>query len=224
MVKRFLRAAGFTVTAVIFGATVAFAGAQTKEKPAVPEYKGPTTCKMCHGGKGIAAGAYESWSATRMAKALESLKPNTFVEEKKKVGLDPAKDYTMDANCLGCHTTGYGKPTGFVSADKTPGLAGITCEACHGPASLWATKHFAKGTKLEDLRKLGLVYPGTVKDCQTCHNEKSPFNEKVDAKYKLKYDGETLSKYVHGHITLKNFPEGVEGSVFNAPPKKEGTK
>jgi hypothetical protein len=36
--------------------------------------------------------------------------------------------------------------------------------------------------------------------------------------------GETLSKYVHGHITLKNFPEGVEGSLFNAPPKKEGTK
>jgi hypothetical protein len=224
MVNSKLRIIAATAAGLLVYATTVLAGAETKEKPPVPEYKGPTACKMCHGGKGIAAGAYDSWEQSRMAKALESLKPGVFAEEKKKVGLDPAKDYTTDPNCLGCHTTGYGKPTGFVSVEKTPNLAGVTCEACHGPASLWFSKHFAKGTQLEEMRKLGMIYPGTVKDCQTCHNEKSPFNEKVDAKYKLKYDKETLEKFVHKHITLKNHPDGIEGSLFNPPPKKEESK
>ncbi|MHA2620552.1 MAG: cytochrome c family protein [bacterium JZ-2024 1] len=220
MKKITLKSMFLVIAVTVIAGTAAFAGAEAKEKPAVPEYKGPAACKMCHGGKGIAAGAYESWESSRMAKAMESLKPGKFVEEKKKVGLDPEKDYTNDPDCLSCHTTGYGKPSGFVSLEKTPGLAGVTCEACHGPASLWMTKHFAKNTNLEEMRKLGMVYPGTIKDCQTCHNEKSPFNEKVDPKYKLKYDKESLSKFVHGHITLKNFPGGVEGSIFNPPPKK----
>ena len=31
-------------------------------------------------------------------------------------------------------TVGYGLPTGFVSQSKTPQLAGVQCENCHGPA------------------------------------------------------------------------------------------
>lgn len=223
MVKKYLRICISTVVVLVLSASLVSA-AEKSEKPPTPMYKGPQACKMCHGGKGVAAGAYDSWVNTRMAKAIESLKPNTFVEEKKKVGLDPEKDYTTDPSCLACHTTGYGKPSGFTSLEKTPQLAGVTCEACHGPSSLWMTKHFVKGASLEDLRKLGIVYPGSVKDCQTCHNDKSPFNEKVDPKYKLKYDKETLEKYVHKHIVLKNFPQGVEGSLFNPPPKKEASK
>jgi len=37
--------------------------------------------------------------------------------------------------CLPCHTVGYGLPTGFVSKSKTPQLAGVQCENCHGPAA-----------------------------------------------------------------------------------------
>jgi len=38
-------------------------------------------------------------------------------------------------SCLPCHTVGYGLPTGFVSKSRTPLLAGVQCENCHGPAA-----------------------------------------------------------------------------------------
>jgi len=38
-------------------------------------------------------------------------------------------------SCLPCHTVGYGLPTGFVSQSKTPLLANVQCENCHGPAA-----------------------------------------------------------------------------------------
>jgi hypothetical protein len=40
-----------------------------------------------------------------------------------------------NSSCLPCHTVGYGLPTGFVSKSKTPQLAGVQCENCHGPAA-----------------------------------------------------------------------------------------
>jgi hypothetical protein len=37
--------------------------------------------------------------------------------------------------CVECHVTGFGKWGGFDGASKSPDLAGVQCEECHGPGS-----------------------------------------------------------------------------------------
>ena len=63
-------------------------------------------------------------------------------------------------NCYGCHTTGYGKPGGFVSEIQTPEMMNLGCESCHGPGSLHVES--------EDPDDLTAV---AVEDCMICHNE-----------------------------------------------------
>jgi thiol-disulfide isomerase/thioredoxin len=36
--------------------------------------------------------------------------------------------------CVSCHVTGMGEPGGFVMGDLSHPLAGVQCEACHGPS------------------------------------------------------------------------------------------
>lgn len=62
--------------------------------------------------------------------------------------------------CYSCHTTGYGKPGGFVSETQTPRLKSLGCETCHGPGSL----HIES----EDPADLAEV---AIDTCMTCHNE-----------------------------------------------------
>jgi hypothetical protein len=64
--------------------------------------------------------------------------------------------------CYGCHTTGYGRPGGFVSIEKTPELANSGCEVCHGPGS----SHVNSGGDA----KL-IVRNPTLESCKVCHNE-----------------------------------------------------
>ncbi|MCP4204306.1 MAG: hypothetical protein GY769_20525, partial [bacterium] len=89
-------------------------------------FVGTKKCKKCH------LKEYKSWAETRMAKTFEVLGPGISAEAKVEAGLDPAEDYTTDATCLPCHTTGYNKEGGFVDLETTPELAGVSCEMCHG--------------------------------------------------------------------------------------------
>lgn len=62
--------------------------------------------------------------------------------------------------CYECHTTGYKKPGGFVSRDKTPELSDVGCETCHGPGSEHAASSDPK-----------LIKPKPrLSDCVVCHN------------------------------------------------------
>jgi hypothetical protein len=160
------------------------------------DYISAKKCKACH------MKQYKSWSQTKMASSFENLKAGVKVEEKKKAGLED-KDYTTDPKCLKCHTTGYGKG-GFVSMEKTPDLAGVQCESCHGPGSEFSAimkknKEFA----LADVKAAGLIIPSEdEKGCMACHGGESPFVEKVDPKYK--FDFKERLKNTHEHFPLKN--------------------
>ncbi|HQH73102.1 MAG TPA: multiheme c-type cytochrome, partial [bacterium] len=60
-------------------------------------FVGASKCKMCHNLKKFGM-FYDDWMQEKHAKAMDVLKD----EEKK------------NPECLKCHTTGYGKPGGFV--------------------------------------------------------------------------------------------------------------
>lgn len=153
--------------------------------PALPSadeghsYVGSNNCRKCH------LKEWKSWSETKMAKSFEHLKPGVAAAAKKAAGLDPKKDYTKDASCLSCHTTGYGKSGGFTSAEATPDRVGTGCETCHGAGGTYTKpEHMSlrnKEYKKAKLVKVGLVGKITAAQCTNCHNEKSPFFKKGTA-------------------------------------------
>ncbi len=138
------------------------------------QYVGAKKCKKCHGD------VYKSWKKTALAKSFEALKPGVKAAEKTKAGLDPEKDYTTDEKCLGCHTTGYGKPGGYAIGSKTAAkFEGVQCEACHGPGSNYNpimddVKKQKRKYKTSEMEAAGLVLP-TKANCETCHSKESPF-------------------------------------------------
>lgn len=161
-------------------------------------FVGTKACKKCH------IKQYKSWAKTNMSRAYDILKPNERTEAKKKAGLDPAKDYTQEADCLPCHTTGFGRAGGFISLTETPQLVGVSCEACHGAGKEYTKKQYMhtknKEYKRADIVKVGLVSPVTGEMCTvSCHNEKSPFfNEKEPFDFEKRKNQGT-----HEHFSLK---------------------
>lgn len=164
--------------------------------PSPGTYVGPENCKECHEDQAA------SWQETRMAMTFEVLRPGVKVQEKEMAGLDPDFDYTSDEDCLPCHTTGYGLEGGFVSYEKTPNMAGVTCEACHGPGGAYAEGLMGAqdaNFTTADARDAGLVYPPTAWVCLSCHNDESPF---IGMDYKFDFS-ERVAQGTHAHFQLK---------------------
>lgn len=201
------------------------------------EYKGVKVCAKCHAEQAAA------WKTTAHAKAFESLKPGVKSEAKARAKLDPAKDYTADANCVGCHVTGYGKPGGYqagLAADAAAVVVGVVCEACHGPGGSYRDKH---GEALDKLKVTGetsdrrlLTAAGQNFDyeraCATCHLNYhgstlagaqppyTPFTPAVDARYQFDY-GKAVRKMgkgnpVHTHYKLRGVFKGGDVPAIRA--------
>ena len=175
-----------------------------------PLYLGSKSCQKCHYKE------YTSWAKTEMAKAFEVLKPGAKADEKKKVSLDPEKDYSKDAKCVACHTTGYGKPGGYPAItekewtkeekERAALFEGVGCENCHGPGEKYSPyKKDNKEYKWADIAKLGAFHP-TEKTCAGCHNKESPtfkefkFEEKVgkDTHEVIKMKADHECEHKHG--------------------------
>lgn len=88
--------------------------------PAGLAFAGSLSCKPCH------EPAYDKWNTSAHAHALATL---------KKAGSD------RDPECVICHVIGMEYEGGFATEEKTPHLADVGCENCHGPGSahnLWS--------------------------------------------------------------------------------------
>ncbi len=129
----------FWMTLVITGVAVSGANAEQAR------YVGSKTCGECHQKE------YETFK--KFAK-----KSSSFENIKKMESKLTREEYQ---SCFECHTTGHGKPGGFVSESKTPELKNPGCEVCHGPGSI----HVDTGGDPAEIR-----YDLSMEDCESCHS------------------------------------------------------
>lgn len=100
-------------------------------------FAGSATCGTCH------AKDYEVWKKTAHAGALKTLEED---------------HHDRDPDCVSCHVVGLESTVGFVSRAKTPDLADVGCESCHGPG---------RAHSLEPLKvKMPNIGP---ESCAKCH-------------------------------------------------------
>ncbi len=111
-------------------------------RPSEP-FAGSETCGKCH------AAALKTWKHSKHAQGLASLE---------------AEGHGRDPDCVSCHVVGLTAVGGFSSRAKTPDLANVGCESCHGPGA----RHSLRPHQLR-MPKIG------TQACTKCHNaERSP--------------------------------------------------
>jgi hypothetical protein len=141
------------------------------------KYIGAASCDDCHDGK-TESKAYAIWSKELHARAFEVLAGEKAKEIAKARGIeDPQKA----ADCLKCHTTGYGHEAKWYGKQFTQ-KEGVSCEACHGAGDDYQPKA-VHGKDREKAISRGLVVP-TEMTCRNCHNEESPTWKDHAFKYK----------------------------------------
>jgi predicted CXXCH cytochrome family protein len=100
-------------------------------------FAGSAKCAPCHGE------AYKVWEHSGHAQAFRDLR---------------ARGHALDPDCVSCHVVGLSSKEGFYSDLKTPELAAVGCESCHGPAA----SHAADPRKVS-LKKISFQV------CYPCH-------------------------------------------------------
>jgi hypothetical protein len=127
---------------------------QKSEKAYESTYVGSLACKDCHPEE------YENF----VAYAKKSVSFQSIEKRMKHLTAEEIRQ------CYPCHTTGYGRPSGFVNLEETPHLKNAGCEVCHGPGA----EHVKTGDPVTIKGDM------TLKDCEVCH-----ISERVKAfKYK----------------------------------------
>jgi hypothetical protein len=109
-------------------------------------------CRKCH------EKAFSTWASSQHAHAMDTLK-----RTKKE----------FDTSCVGCHSTAAGKTGGFVDLYKTPQMANVQCESCHGTGLAHAQNPTAARMKTNG--KTG---------CLTCHTRSNSPEFQFEAYWK----------------------------------------
>lgn len=159
------------------------------------KFVGAESCRDCH------PNTYLKWESTKHATAFASLEN------------DPKPNTIYDAECISCHTTGFGYNSGYRSVVETPGLRGNQCENCHGPAS----KHIEFPDNAEYRAALALTAERADRNrlCIRCHDEdNSP-----------KFDFQTYMTMIY-HKGLDDYSDpkvhqGIKPKTEEEKPKAE---
>jgi excinuclease UvrABC ATPase subunit len=128
---------------------------------------------MCH--KGAAKGSqFETWEASKHAKAMEILKSEAATKIATQKGLKVAASEA--AECAKCHSTGHGADASLFDAKFDKNM-GVQCEACHGAGNDYKAMAVMKDRAKSIAAGMNpiAVADGTAeKHCVKCHNSESP--------------------------------------------------
>ena len=109
----------------------------------VATYVGTDECVACH------KTAASVWAKSAHASAFATL-------------IDRKAD--ADPKCIGCHTVGFGEPSGYRREFGATKLVNAGCESCHGPGSLHVRE-------MEGDTSINFTFrPLDAGDCQKCHH------------------------------------------------------
>ncbi|MBW2228814.1 MAG: redoxin domain-containing protein [Deltaproteobacteria bacterium] len=164
--------------------------------PTSADYVGSEACQSCH------VAEFTTWATSGHARALTSL-----VKEEK----------TADADCLACHTTGFGLDGGFPvggNTTKETDLARVGCESCHGPGGDHVPEN---ATRLGSILSLGDKCDSCVilQICGSCHDEAN------DPGFEFKVQ-EHIDRQRHGTIEAgSGKPLGTATRISDEPSDRE---
>ena len=152
----------------------ALALAQVNEPP---KYTGPGSCASpsCHGSVQARAetqvfqNEYSTWVVKdKHARALAVLTNPVATRMAKILGLEKSAD--KSEKCTACHALDVPESQRARTFDSTDG---VSCEACHGPASNWLGPHTTKGWTHQKSIEAGMrdlrdpIH--RAENCLTCH-------------------------------------------------------
>jgi hypothetical protein len=141
------------------------------ERLASPRYVGSHTCLGCHTDAGHAQGV--PWMRGRHAHAYWRLGSDwSLFLARLRPHYQDLDDPINDDRCHLCHVTAAQDPDAlFASTYRKE--EGVSCEACHGPGSLYATMEVMSN------REAFLANGGRVPDestCRSCHRRSENFD------------------------------------------------
>lgn len=109
----------------------------------VATHIGTDKCLGCH------QSAAKVWAASGHARAFATL---------------VARQADADPKCIGCHTIGFGTPSGYRREYGAGKLIDVGCESCHGPGSLHVRQRAGDAS-------INFTYrPLDAGDCRKCHH------------------------------------------------------
>jgi hypothetical protein len=127
---------------------------------AAGKFGGAANCRECH------AEAWDVFSKSKHATSTDTL-----------VKLKPQRHH--DPECVSCHVTGWNPQeffpyrSGFESLEKTPQLAGNSCENCHGPGAAHVAAEKGTDKALQEEWRVAMHQDKSQADeqsCRKCHD------------------------------------------------------
>ena len=196
---------------------------RTRRTPAIaklpPEREARAARRARRAAQGPAADRRRASSARRPAAAATppSTRPGARrrTRTRSRRSRPPARQ--GDADCLRCHTTGFGRPGGFPEKGlpaEHADLAGVGCESCHGPGG----DHVAEGAaKIGTIVSLGDKCDSCVilQICGACHDDANDPGFEFEVK-------EKIEKQRHGTLEPGTGKPKAKVRAARAPRRRRG--